>query len=240
MAGEEGSKDYWKAADLVISLGGDGTLLETVQRMGGCPVPVAGVNIGSLGFLTTCTEEALGTFADLLGEGRHQVVERAMLQIRMSEDGGGERTEIAVNEVALMRGETGRLVTLEARVNGELLNEYRADGLIVSTPTGSTAYSLAAGGPLLSPRAEVFVLTPICPHSLSNRSVVVEDEAVIELRPAEANREQILFTVEGRDVLRLAANGFVEVKKAPAPLRLVRMPDHSFYETLRKKLHWFG
>ena len=240
VAGEAGEADFWTGADLVVSLGGDGTLLETVHRMGGCPVPVAGVNIGSLGFLTTCTEEALEAFADLLREGRHRVVERAVLQVRMTEDGGAEREELALNEVALMRGATGRLVTLEARVNGELLNVYRADGLIVSTPTGSTAYSLAAGGPLIAPKAEVFVLTPICPHSLSNRSLVVEDDAVIELRPAEENREPILFTVDGRDVLRLAPQGTVEVRKGPHPLRLVRMPEHSFYDTLRKKLRWFG
>ena len=240
VAGAPGVEEFWQGADLVVSLGGDGTLLETVHRMGGCPVPVAGVNIGSLGFLTTCTEADLEAFAEVLREGRHTVVDRAVLQVSMTEDGGGEREELALNEVALMRGETGRLVTLEARVNGELLNVYRADGLIVSTPTGSTAYSLAAGGPLIAPRADVFVLTPICPHSLSNRSLVLEDEAMIELRPAEGNREPILFTVDGRDVLRLAPNGAVTVRKGPHPLRLVRMPDHSFYETLRKKLRWFG
>lgn len=240
LAGREGVEAFWEGVDLVVSLGGDGTLLETMHRMGGCPVPVAGINIGSLGFLTTCTEADLGEFAAVLREERHTVVERAMLRVTMTEDGRGEREEIALNEVALMRGETGRLVALEARVNGELLNEYRADGLIVSTPTGSTAYSLAAGGPLIAPKADVFVLTPICPHSLSNRSLVVDDEAVIELRPAEGNREPVLFTVDGRDVLRLAPDGVVTVRKGEDPLRLVRMPDHSFYETLRRKLRWLG
>ncbi len=158
----------------------------------------------------------------------------------MEEEGGGEREFMALNEVVLMRGETGRLVSLEARVDGELLNRYRADGLIVATPTGSTAYSLSAGGPLISPRAGAFVLTPICPHSLSNRSVVVGDGSLIEIMPAGENTEPILFAVDGREVLRLAAGGVVRVEKGEKPFCLIRMPDHSFYETLRKKLRWFG
>jgi len=236
----EGVPRFWEGADLVISLGGDGTLLQTMHRMGPCAVPVAGVNIGTLGFLTTCTDEGLSEFADVLAAGRQVVVERAVLKVQMVEEGGGPREHFALNEVVLMRGETGRLVALEARVDGELLNEYRADGLIVATPTGSTAYSLAAGGPLISPRAGVFVITPICPHSLSNRSLVVDDDAVIEILPAAGNREPVLFSVDGRDVLRLAPESAVRVVKGGQPLRLVRMPGQSFYDTLRKKLRWFG
>lgn len=240
LVGESGVERFWDGVDLVISLGGDGTLLETVHRMGGCEAPVAGVNIGTLGFLTTCTNDEIEALADVLERGEQKIVQRAVLKVRMEEDGGGEREFLGLNEVVLMRGETGRLVSLEARVDGELLNRYRADGLIVATPTGSTAYSLAAGGPLIGPRAGVFVLTPVCPHSLSNRSLVLGDDSVIEILPAGESDESIMFTVDGREVLRLAPDSVVRVEKGEKPFCLIRMPNHSFYETLRKKLHWFG
>lgn len=240
LVGESGVARFWDGVDLVISLGGDGTLLETVHRMGGCEAPVAGVNIGTLGFLTTCRDTEIEQFAAVLERGEQKIVQRAVLQVGMEEDGGGRREFLAMNEVVLMRGATGRLVSLEARVDGELLNRYRADGLIVATPTGSTAYSLSAGGPLIGPRAGVFVVTPVCPHSLSNRSLVLGDDAVIEIFPADGNREPILFAVDGREVLRLAPDSVVRVEKSEKPFCLIRMPDHSFYETLRKKLHWFG
>jgi NAD+ kinase len=139
-----------------------------------------------------------------------------------------------------MRGNTGRLVSLEARVEGELLHHYRADGLIVSTPTGSTAYSMAAGGPLLVPGASVFVITPICPHTMSNRSLVVGDHSVIELSPSGESDEPILLSVDGRDLLRIQQESVVKIQRHEMSLRLVRLPGHSFYETLRKKLHWHG
>ena len=238
--GIPGVSEFWKGADLVISLGGDGTFLETIHRMGGCPAPVAGVNIGHLGFLTACQDEEVEELAEVATQGEHSVIERSMLSVQMREEGGGEHEFICLNEVVLMRGETGRLVSLEAKVDGELLNEYRADGLIVATPTGSTAYSLAAGGPLVGPDSGVMLMTPICPHTLSGRSLVVADTSVVALSPCANHPEPILFTVDGRDILRVAADSEVIVKKAPEPLRVVRMPGHSFYETLLKKLSWSG
>lgn len=238
LVGKAGAADFCEGVEMVISLGGDGTLLETLHRMGDHTIPVAGVNIGTLGFLTTCTDEEIDQFADVLDRGAQCVVDRVVLSVRVRDEDGVERDFLALNEVVLMRGETGRLIDLDARVDGELLNHYRADGLIVATPTGSTAYSLAAGGPLISPGAGVFVLTPICPHSMSNRSLVVADDACIEIFPSGDRDERILFAVDGREVLPLAEGGAVTVTKASQPLRLVRMPDHSFYETLRRKLHW--
>lgn len=125
-------------------------------------------------------------------------------------------------------------------MNGELLNRYRADGLIVATPTGSTAYSLAAGGPLIDEQAGVLVITPICPHSLSDRSLVLGDSSVIELEAIQPHSDSILFTVDGRDVLQLGKSSVVRVERAPSPLKIVRLPHHSFYETLRGKLGWSG
>ncbi len=240
LVNEEGVSDFSKGAQLVVSLGGDGTLLQTLHRLGPTEVPIAGVNIGTLGFLTACTDEDIDKLTSVVADGSLQIVERSMLSVKMIEEGGKAHEFLALNEVALMRGETGRLVSLEARVNGELLNHYRADGLIVATPTGSTAYSLAAGGPLIGPHAGVFVITPICPHSMSNRSLVVGEDSVIELAPCGTNSEPILFSVDGRDILRIQKESIVEVRCHEKPLRLIRLPEHSFYETLRQKLHWHG
>jgi NAD+ kinase len=240
LLGEVGEVDFTTGVDLVISLGGDGTLLETLHRMGPSAMPIAGVNIGTLGFLTACTEEEIDLLVDHLAGGEMNIVERSMLKVEMIEDGGEAHEFLALNEAVLMRGETGRLVSLEARVDGELLNHYRADGLIVATPTGSTAYSMAAGGPLLGPHAGVFVITPICPHSMSNRSLVVGQNSVIELSPAGNGDEPILFSVDGRDILRIEKDSVVRVSCHEERLRVVRLPGHSFYETLRKKLHWHG
>ena len=147
---------------------------------------------------------------------------------------------LALNEITLARGETGRLVSLRVTVNGELLNTYRADGLIVATPTGSTAYSLSAGGPLIAPTAGVFVITPICPHTLSHRSLVLGDDNQIELAPDEEDAGPMLFTVDGRDVMRVSEGGRVIVRKAKRCLHLLRLEGHSFYEAVRRKLNWRG
>ena len=240
LLGQEGFVRFWEGAELVISLGGDGTLLDTVHKMGNCDVPVAGVNIGTLGFLTACTAADINEFAAAIAEREHVVVNRAALRVSMTDVSGQDHVFMALNEVVLMRGGTGRLISLEARVNGELLNRYRADGLIVATPTGSTAYSLAAGGPLIDEQAGVLVITPICPHSLSDRSLVLGDDSLIELKANQRHSDSILFTVDGREVLQLGESGIVRVERAPAPLKIVRLPNPSFYETLRGKLGWSG
>lgn len=240
LIGEKGLDDFSDLVDLVISLGGDGTLLETLHRIGPTHIPIAGVNIGTLGFLTACTDEEIDLLSRHLAEDDINIIERSMLKVEMIDEGGREHEFLALNEAVLMRGETGRLVSLEARVGGELLNHYRADGLIVATTTGSTAYSMAAGGPLIEPHAKVFVITPICPHSMSNRSLVVGEDSVIELSPSGGNNEPILFSVDGRDILRIKQDSVVRVSRHEQTLRLVRLPGHSFYDILRKKLHWHG
>lgn len=235
---EKGVEDFDKKADLIISLGGDGTLLETLHRIAPTTIPIAGVNIGTLGFLTACTDEEIDQLSEAISKENFRLVDRSMLRVEMTEEGGKRHEFVALNEAVLMRGETGRLISLKARVDGELLNEYNADGLLVATPTGSTAYSLAAGGPLIGPRSGVFVITPICPHSLSNRSLVLSDDSVIDLLPSGRTDEAILFSVDGRDILRIEKGSSVRVTRHPQCLNLVRLPGHSFYETLRHKLGW--
>lgn len=229
-----------EAADVIAVLGGDGTMLDAMARLGRTAKPIAGINIGTLGFLTSCTDGEIDSFGEALKNGNYSTSPRTLISARVIREGGEPREFIALNEAVLARGQTGRLVSLSAFVNGELLNNYRADGLIVATPTGSTAYSLSAGGPLISPAAGVFVITPICPHTLSQRSLIVDDEVVIELSPEDTSDGPMLFTVDGRDCMEILAKDRIEVRKAAQKLNLLRLEDRSFYAALRQKLNWRG
>ncbi len=242
MAGEcDGieARDFAEHVDIAAVLGGDGTMMHAVSRLGHFEKPVAGINIGTLGFLTSCTDADLDDFAGAVAESRFDTSARMLLEATVRRSGGAVETFHALNEVTLARGETGRLVTLNAMVNGEWLNRYRADGLIVATPTGSTAYSLSAGGPLIAPQSSVMVITPICPHSLSQRSLVLSDSVEIEISPERAD-DAMLFTVDGRDTTRIDPGDRVIVKKADRTFNLLRLEGTSFYEALRQKLGWQG
>ena len=228
------------AVDAAAVIGGDGTVLHAVSRLGDFGKPVAGINVGTLGFLTSCTDAEVGEFSEALAAGRYDTSVRTLLEAVIHRPGQPPASFTALNEVTLARGDTGRMVSLTARVNGELLNRYRADGLIVATPTGSTAYSLSAGGPLVAPGAAVFLITPICPHSLSQRSLVLSDSCVVELYPESHETGPILFTVDGRDSLHIEPGDRIEVRKSPVSFHLLRLEGRSFYEALRQKLGWQG
>ena len=243
LAGEAGgvpAPEFSPRVDLVAVIGGDGTMLHAVSQLGDFDKPVAGINIGMLGFLTSCTDAELAVFAKALAAGAFNTSRRTLLCVTVHRSGKPVENFVALNEITLARGETGRLVTLRANVDGELLNEYRADGLIVATPTGSTAYSLAAGGPLIAPGAEVFLITPICPHSLSQRALVLPDDCVIELTSEDPGRAPMLFTVDGRDSVRIHEGDHIEVRKCPRRFDLLRLEGASFYTALRQKLGWQG
>lgn len=242
-AGEKGgipAADFAKIVDVALVLGGDGTMLNAVSRLGVFEKPVGGINIGTLGFLTSCTDDELEPFAEALAKGQYSTSVRTLVEATVYRGGQPAETYYALNEVTLARGDTGRLVSLNASVNGLLLNNYRADGLIVATPTGSTAYSLSAGGPLIAPRAAVFVITPICPHSLSQRSLVLADSSIIELSPESSDGSPMLFTVDGRDNSRIDAGDKIIVKKSDRSFHLLRLEGRNFYEALRQKLRWQG
>ena len=213
-------------------------MLHALSKLGNFQKPVAGINIGTLGFLTSCKDDELDLFAKAVAERRYTTSVRTLLEATVHRKGVEPETFIALNEVTLTRGDTGRLVSLRASVDGELLNDYRADGLIVATPTGSTAYSLSAGGPLISPSAAVFVITPICPHSLSQRSLVLGDSSVIGISSEAIDDGPMLFTVDGRDSTRIEKGERVEIRKASRSFHLLRLEGYSFYEALRVKLHW--
>ncbi len=243
LAGEKGgvpAAEFSKHVGLVAVLGGDGTMLNALSRLGDFDKPVAGINIGTLGFLTSCKDDELDFFAAAVAKGNFKTSVRLLLEATVRRKGLPAETYIALNEVTLARGETGRLVSLRAEVNGELLNDYRADGLIVATPTGSTAYSLSAGGPLIAPSAGVFVITPICPHSLSQRSLVLSDDTLVELSSQDRDCGPMLFTVDGRDSTRIGPGDRIEVRKSTRSFNLVRLEGRSFYAALRQKLRWQG
>ncbi len=239
-AGGIAAGDLAATAEVLVVLGGDGTMLHAASSIGGTDKPIAGINIGTLGFLTTVTDGEIEEFADALVAGDVVVSPRTLLAARVLRADGSTSNHLALNEAVLARGYTGRLVSLRATVDGELLNDYRADGLIVATPTGSTAYSLSAGGPLISPSAGVFVITPVCPHTLSQRSLVLDDGVVIGMEPDAQSVEPMLFTADGRDCVEVDAGDRVEVRRADYELKLLRLKGGSFYEALRQKLNWRG
>ena len=243
LAGESGgipAAEFADRVDMAAVLGGDGTMLNAVLRLGRFEKPVAGINIGTLGFLTSCTDGELDAFARAIESGGYTTSRRTLLEATVFRSGRAAETYFALNEITLARGETGRLVSLRVSLNGDLLNHYRADGLIVASPTGSTAYSLSAGGPLIEPSAAVFVITPICPHSLSQRSLITSDDSVIELSPDNPADGPMLFTADGRDNSRVEQADSIRVKKADRCFHLLRFGDMSFYEALRQKLRWQG
>ncbi len=231
---------FSKQVDLAAVIGGDGTMLHALSRFGSFEKPVAGINVGTLGFLTSCKDNELEVFAASLAEGRFTTSPRTLLEAAVYRSSKRIAAFTALNEITVARGETGRMVSLRARVNGELLNDYRADGLIVATPTGSTAYSLSAGGPLVAPGAAVFLITPICPHSLSQRSLVLSDSCMVELSSEDGQSGPMLFTVDGRDSVRIEQGDRIEVRKSIRSFHLLRLEGQSFYEALRQKLGWQG
>jgi NAD+ kinase len=231
--------DLGRQADLLVVLGGDGTILSVVGQLGDRIKPVFGINVGSLGFLTCVNSSAYAEAVECIAAGKMVFSDRTLLEVTAQVAGNASTTMTGLNDAVLSRGEISRLVRLKARVNGEQLTEFNADGLIVATPTGSTAYSLSAGGPILAPESGAFVITPICPHVLTNRSIIVEEEAVIEIEVTE--REYPVFlTVDGREPSPIEAGSTVAIRKSHRVLPLASLPGVSFFSVVRQKLKWSG
>jgi NAD+ kinase len=226
-------------ADLLVVAGGDGTILSVADQMEDANTPIFGINVGSLGFLTTASSPAFREAVECIAKGKITVSHRTLLEVTLRDLEKKLAPMIALNDAVLSRGELSRLIRLRARVNGEALTEFNADGLIIATPTGSTAYSLSAGGPIMEPESGVFVITPICPHVLTNRSIIVSENSVIEVEATEPDYP-VYLTVDGREPLRIARNATVEVRKAKKKLQLAAMPNVSFFGVVRQKLKWSG
>jgi NAD+ kinase len=226
-------------SDLIVVLGGDGTILHVVATAGKKLKPIFGINVGSLGFLTCVNSSAYREAVDAIVSGRISYSKRALLSVELRTSKRLLSTVHALNDAVISRGDLSRLIRLNAKVNGEALTEFNADGLIIATPTGSTAYSLSAGGPILSPESGVFVITPICPHVLTNRSVIVSDSSVIEISPGSTEYPTFL-SVDGREPLRVPSKAQVVIRRAKVMLQLGFLPDVSFFSVLRHKLKWTG
>lgn len=228
-----------EGCDLMVVLGGDGTILRTARLLGPAVKPLAAVNTGRLGFLTTATEGEIARFVAAIMTHDYRLSHRSVVEACFTGVDGQQYTEGGMNEVTVTRGTFSRLIHLDVRVNGEFLNRYSGDGLIVATPTGSTAYSLSAGGPIINPAADVFCLTPICPHTLSNRSFIVNDNVTLEIQPTEPV-EDVLLNVDGGTAWSLAKDQPVLLRKAAWTVPLIAFRDTSFYDVLRDKLQWTG
>lgn len=229
----------FRECDLIVVLGGDGTLLQAVKEGVFPAPPLLAVNLGTLGFLTGAGP---ADFAHVLGEvleGSAVLSERTLLSVEVLREGKVFWKGSALNDVVVSRGERSRLIRLEVEIDGDSLTEYNADGLIIATPTGSTAYSLSAGGPVLAPDSGVFVITPICPHVLTNRSLIVSDRSLIGVHPS-AGQGSVCLTVDGREPLPLGDKDVLRLGLAPERVRLVFPKAVSFYEVLRQKLKWSG
>ncbi len=226
-------------ADLLVVVGGDGTILNVTGQMGEASPPIFGINVGSLGFLTCASSPAFREAVECIAKGKMTFSNRTLLEVVLRDSTEKHKPMIALNDAVFSRGELSRLIRLRTRVNGEALTEFNADGLIIATPTGSTAYSLSAGGPILEPESGVFVITPICPHVLTNRSIIVSEKSVIEVEASEPDYP-VYLTVDGREPLRVAKDATVQIRKAKKALQLAAMPDMSFFSVVRQKLKWSG
>ena len=227
-------------AGLVLVLGGDGTLLSMADCIAhaGLPVPVLGVNFGSLGFLTEVTLPELYTALEDALAGRAHVEERLMLRATTLRPSAASKTEIALNDVVITKAARSRLIDLSVFVGDEFVTHVRADGLIIASPTGSTAYNLAAGGPIVHPRVDALVLTPIAPHTLSNRPIVIPASAAVRVKPVMGERDEVFVTFDGQAGFELRSGDEISVCQAGEPMRLIRSATRSYFEVLREKLSW--
>lgn len=221
-----------------ITLGGDGTLLSTARKIAVAGVPICGINMGQLGFLTEVELPDLRPALDKLIQGEYQIEERSMLDAMILRQHTTLHTSSALNDVVISKSGVSRMMKLKLYVDNELTANYAADGLIIATATGSTGYSLSAGGPIINPKLKVFVLTPICPHTLHAKSLVISEEEEVKISMV-SNQEDAVLTMDGQNVYHLLPDDVVLVKRAPFRARFIKFNGKSYYETLRSKL-WRG
>ena len=222
-------------ADIAISFGGDGTLLRTASRIGRKPIPILGINAGRLGFLTSTSNENISHILEQIHCGEYDTESRSLIEAVTT---GGELKNypVALNEIAVMKHDSSSMMTLEATINGVDTITYQADGLIVATPSGSTGYSLSVGGPIISPEANVLVLTPIAPHSLNARPIIIDDNATIEIK-VYSRSHNFLIAIDGRNE-SCDEEMTITVRKANYRQLIVRGKEHSFIQNLQDKLMW--
>jgi NAD+ kinase len=224
-------------SQLLLVLGGDGTLLAAARVAAPLGIPILPINMGSLGFLTSFKIEEMYPALEQVLAGRFSCSERVMLDVELHRDAEIIEHQVVVNEAVLNKGALARMIDLQLTIDGDFVCRYRADGLIVATPTGSTAYSLSAGGPIVHPAVESWIITPICPHTLSDRPVVVRDSSSIEVH-LSGDTESVFLTLDGQTGIPMQAADIVRMRRAAERLRLIQPAQKSYFEILRNKLKW--
>jgi len=225
--------------ECVMVLGGDGTFLSAVRWIGRQRIPLLGVKFGEVGFLAETTEDQLFGAAQMVLDNRFAIRERMQLSVTVLRGGRPVMNGIVLNDVVINKGALARLADIETHVDNHYLTTFRADGLIIATPTGSTAYSLAAGGPVIHPGVAGIVMTPICPFTLTNRPLIIPDSACIEMRLAKPS-EDIMLTMDGQAGCNITGGDAVRICKDNHSVRMITLPDHNYYDILKEKLHWSG
>lgn len=227
-----------RAVDLLLVFGGDGTMLRAAREIAGSKTPLLGVNLGGLGFLTAVPSSELAAAFKLIWEGHFTYERRALIKGRARQGSRTLHCE-ALNDIVISHRTESRLIELDVSVDNVPVTSYRCDGLIVSSPTGSTAYSLSAGGAVVFPTAEVFTLTPICPHTLSNRSLILSLDSVIQIRPLTP-RPTAVLSADGEPLSELSRDDVLTIRRSAHTVRLMHLRGSSFFAALRQKLHWRG
>ncbi|HET6978248.1 MAG TPA: NAD(+)/NADH kinase [Pyrinomonadaceae bacterium] len=223
--------------DLILVLGGDGTMIATARMIGDQEVPVLGVNYGGLGYLAEFRIEELYSALESILAGNYRLDRRVMLAVELHRDGESPKTSRVLNDVVINKSALARIIEIEAFLNRQFVNSFRADGLIVSTPTGSTAYNLSAGGPVIFPSMNAVVITPICPFTLSNRPIVVPDDAEIELL-LKTDQEEVALTLDGQVGFPLKVADRVVIRKSRTTFNLIQPMNRNYFDVLRDKLRW--
>jgi NAD+ kinase len=229
--------DLAAKSEMLLVLGGDGTTLAAARVAAPIGVPILPINMGSLGFLTSFTLQEMYPALERVLSGEHVISERVLLDVKLHRATGSIEHQVVLNEAVVNKGTLARMIELILAIDGEFVCRYRADGLIVATPTGSTAYSLSAGGPIVHPSVESFLITPICPHTLADRPVVIKDSSCVELE-VRGSAESVFLTLDGQKGIPLQASDRVRVVRAAHKLKLIQPAKKSYFEILRNKLKW--
>ena len=230
-------REISQQADLLIVLGGDGTLLSVAQAAHPYNIPILAVNLGSLGFLAEISIDELYPTLENILAGKFEIENRMLLNACIWRNGEKVEDHNVLNDVVINKGVVARVINLQVLVNGQYMTSYRADGLIIATPTGSTAYSLSAGGPIIHPSMHTLVLSPICPFTLTNRSILIPDQSIIQVKLA-AEYDDVRVTLDGQEGYDMRAGDILKIKKTKTSLQLIRGPNKNYYQILRDKLHW--
>ena len=230
-------REISQQADLLIVLGGDGTLLSVARAAHPHNIPILAVNLGSLGFLAEISIDELYPTLENILAGKFEIENRMLLNACIWRNGEKVEDHNVLNDVVINKGAVARVINLQVLVDGQYMTSYRADGLIIATPTGSTAYSLSAGGPIIHPSMHTLVLSPICPFTLTNRSILIPDQSIIQVKLA-AEYDDVRVTLDGQEGYDMRAGDILEIKKTKTSLQLIRGPNKNYYQILRDKLHW--